>query len=229
MSKRRNRQENVFDLFRTKPLVPKNAKQKKYINAIKNHVISVGTGYAGTGKSYLPAAIAAEMMLDPRSPIEKIVICRPNEGVGKSIGFLKGGLNDKMDAWCRPILDVLEDRMGRDKVKSLIDAGIIEMLPLEYIRGKSYNNAFVILDEAQNVDWESLKCLMLRIGLDCRLVIDGDVRLCDIGNNTSGLKQLLDLNDQYHMPLAHVDFELEDVVRSDTCRYLLEIFEDAGV
>lgn len=214
-----------------KPLKPKNKAQKTYINLIENMTITAGTGYAGTGKSYIAAYLAASMFKDKNSPIERIVICRPNEGVGKSIGFLKGGLNDKMAAWCRPILDVLEQVLGKSTVEYHLqeETGKIELLPLEYARGRSFDNAFVILDEAQNIDWESLKCLLLRLGRDSKLVIDGDVRQCDIGADRSGLTKLLDLMDNYAMPMAHVDFSLDDVVRSDVCKYLLGVFEEAGV
>ncbi len=204
-----------------------NDKQRKYINAIRNHDITLGTGYPGTGKSFLPAALAAEMLADPRVPIERIVICRPNEGVGKSIGMLKGGLNEKMVPWCAPIIDVLNNQLGKGKVDYMLEHGQIELLPLEYARGKSFDNTFIILDEAQNVDKESLKCLMTRIGRDTKLVIDGDVGQCDIGS-TSGLGQLINLINNYHTPISHVDFEIKDIVRSDICKYLVELFADAN-
>jgi phosphate starvation-inducible PhoH-like protein len=212
--------------YNPKPLRALNDKQRKYINAINNHSITVGTGYPGTGKSYIPAVMAANALKDPNSPIKKIVICRPNEGVGKTIGLLPGDINDKMKAWCAPIVDVLYDVLGKSYVDYLIEGGIIELLPLEYARGKSYPNSFIILDEAQNVDKESLKCLMTRIGMDTKLVIDGDVGQCDIGR-TSGLGQLLDLMDKYYTPMAHVDFGIEDIVRSDICRTLIELFVEA--
>jgi len=205
------------------PIKPKNAKQKSYINAIRNHWITLGTGYPGTGKSYIAAALAAEMLEDPRCPIERIVICRPNEGVGKSIGMLKGGLNEKMIPWCAPILDVLKDKLGESTVEYFLEREKIELLPLEYARGKSYDNTFIILDEAQNVDKESLKCLMLRMGRDSKLVIDGDVGQCDIGE-ASGLAQLIQLTADYETPIAHVDFDIEDIVRSDMCKFLVGLF-----
>ena len=228
MSKRNTtvKRKKEVPFWDKKPVQPKNPKQKTYINAIRNQAIVLGTGYPGTGKSYIPASLAAEMLEDPRSPIERIVICRPNEGIGKSIGMLKGGLNEKMIPWCAPILDVIKDRLGESQVEWMLENGVIELLPLEYARGKSYDNTFVILDEGQNVDKESLKCLMLRLGQDSRLVIDGDVGQCDIGEAT-GLGKLINLIDTYHTPIIHVDFEIEDIVRSDICKLLVEIFVEA--
>lgn len=205
------------------PIKPKNQKQKSYINAIRNHLITIGTGYPGTGKTYIAAAIAAEMLEDPRCPIERIVICRPNEGVGKSIGMLKGGLNEKMIPWCAPILDVLKEKLGESTVEYFLEKEVIELLPLEYARGKSYDNTFIILDEAQNVDKESLKCLMLRMGIDSRLVIDGDVGQCDIGDAT-GLAKLIHIVENIETPIGHVDFEIDDIVRSDMCKFLVTLF-----
>jgi len=206
-----------------KQLRPLNDAQRKYINAINNHTIVVATGYPGTGKSYIPASMAAAAFVDPSNPIERIVICRPNEGVGKTIGLLPGDLNEKMGAWCAPILDVLTNCLGATYVEYLIGVGKIELLPLEYARGKSYDNSFIILDEAQNVDKESLKCLMTRIGQDSKLIIDGDVGQCDIGTD-SGLGQLLRLMDEYYTPMSHIDFGVEDIVRSGICKTLVELF-----
>jgi len=227
MSKRTVAKRKTAKVWDREPTRAKNAKQKTYINAIQNQTIVLGTGYPGTGKSYIPASIAADMLDDPRTAIERIVICRPNEGVGnKSIGMLKGGLNEKMIPWCAPILDVIKEKLGESRVTYMLEHGQIELLPLEYARGKSFSNTFVILDEAQNVDKESLKCLMLRLGEGSKLVIDGDVGQCDIGG-TTGLKDLVNLIDLYHTPIIHVDFGLDDIVRSDICKYLMEIFVEA--
>lgn len=228
MSKRRKKltgeSRNPYNLS----LQGKTQKQKKYINLINNMQVVLATGYAGTGKSYIPAMIAAQQLKDLRSPIEKIVICRPNTGVGKTIGLLPGTQVEKMKPWCLPILDTLEHALGKSELEyMLMVSGAVELLPLEYARGRSFNNSFVILDEAQNIDKESLKCLLLRIGQDSKLVIDGDIRQCDIGE-TSGLKPLMNLMDNYEMPIGHVDFSLEDVVRGDLCKYLLEVFEQSG-
>ena len=131
-----------------------------------------------------------------------------------------------MKSWCAPILDVMYRTLGRTFVDYLIEAGTIELLPLEYARGKSYDNSFIILDEAQNVDKESLKCLMTRIGKDTKLVIDGDIGQCDIGP-TSGLGQLIKLVEDYYTPIAYTDFGIDDIVRSDICKTLIELFVES--
>lgn len=212
--------------FKRKELKALTRKQGTYINAIENHIITVATGYPGTGKSYIPAVIACNSLQDPSSPIKKIVICRPNAGITASIGLLPGDINDKMKAWCAPILDVMYQTLGRTFVEYLIAQGVIELLPLEYARGKSYDNTFMILDEAQNVEKEALKCILTRIGRDTKLIIDGDIGQCDIGSAT-GLGQLINLIDNYHTPMAYVDFEVDDIVRSDVCKYMIELFIEA--
>ena len=225
-TKRRN---NVVPFYEQPSIKPKNDAQKRYLNALRNHTIVLGTGSAGTGKTYLAALVAADMLLDNRSSVERIVIARPNEGPGKTIGFLKGTLFDKMIPWAAPVLDALATRLGgSERVMDMIERGVIELLPMEYARGKSYNNTVVIIDEAQNIDWESLKNMTLRIGLDSKLFICGDTRQKDI-KTYSGLEQMIKLGDNYHAPWAHVEFTLEDCVRSDLCKCLLHLYEDANV
>lgn len=227
------KQQKVVPIYNREPLKPKTEKQKRYINMIKNCDITVAIGPAGTGKTYVPSVLAADMLDDPRSPIEKIVIVRPNEGPGKTIGFLKGTLHDKMIPWSAPILDSIAERygggrFGQERVNNLIEYGTIELLPLEYARGKTFNNAFVIADEVQNCDWESLKNLTLRQGLDCKMVLCGDIKQKDI-KTESGLDKLIWLANEYHVPWQMIEFELDDVCRSDVVKYLLGLYDLAGV
>lgn len=230
MSKRRRAKGNVVPLYDKPALKPMNDKQKRYINAIKNFAITCGTGVAGSGKSYLAAMLAADMFEDPNSPIERIIIARPNEIEGvRSIGMLKGSLTDKMGPLVAPIAETLKQRLGKTKYEYLVEKEKIELLPLEYIKGRSFNNAFVIIDEAEDLEWSILKTLLLRLGRDSKLVIDGDVRQTSI-SKTSGLQVLLDLNDKYHLPVQFIDFDSWDYcVRSDECRLFGEIFEDANL
>lgn len=227
------KQQKVVPIYDRAPLRPKTEKQKRYINMIKNCDVTVAIGPAGTGKTYVPSVLAADMLDDARSPIEKIVIVRPNEGPGKTIGFLKGTLHDKMIPWSAPILDAIATRygggkFGQERVNNMIEYGTIELLPLEYARGKTFNNAFVIADEVQNCDWESLKNLTLRQGMDCKMVLCGDIKQKDI-KTESGLDKLIWLADQYHVPWQMIEFELEDVCRSDIVKYLLGLYDLAGV
>ena len=225
--------KNVVPFYDRPALKPKNAKQKKYINTLKHSTITLATGSSGTGKTYIPAVLAADMLDDNRTPIEKIVICRPNEGPGKTIGFLKGGMEEKMMPWAAPILDAIASRwgggaVGKKRVEDAIQRGTIELLPLEYARGKTFNNCFVIVDEAQNTDWDSLKNLTLRVGMDCKLVVCGDVAQKDIKGD-SGLAVLMDLEYEYRTPWCSINFEIDDCVRSDVVKYTLSLYEEAGV
>lgn len=231
MSKRYN--NKVTAIYDRQAIRPKNEKQKKYINLINNTTCVIATGSPGTGKTYIPSIIAMDMLEDPRSSIEKIIIVRPNSGPGKTIGFLKGSLLEKMAPWAAPVLDAFESRIGggsfaKEKIKNLIEMGTIELLPVEYVRGKSFNNAFIIIDEAQNLTWEETKALLTRIGLDSKLVICGDVKQKDI-QEESGLGVLMRLNQDYHVPWGLIEFTIEDCVRSELVKYFLQLFEDAGV
>lgn len=228
MSKRRSK--NVVSIFEKPDLRPKNSKQKEYMNAIRNFTIVVGTGVAGSGKTFIAATMAADMLSDPRSPIEGIIIARPNEIEGtKSIGFLKGDKNDKMAPLVAPVAEALIKRLGRGTYEAMLESGAIELLPLEYIKGRSFDNRFVIIDEAEDIEWSILKTLLLRTGKDSKVVIDGDIRQTSI-KKTSGLQVMFKLMDEYHTPCAHIDFDSWDYcVRSDECRLFGMIFEEAGI
>lgn len=232
MSKKTKNNTSAY-YFERAELRPRNDKQKYYINMIRNKDIVVAIGASGVGKTFIPSVMAIDALQDSRSAIEKIVIVRPNEGPGKTIGFLKGTLHEKMIPWAAPILDAITWRLGgtafaRKTVESLIANGTIELLPLEYARGKTLNNAFVILDEVQNCDWESLKNLTLRNGEDSKMVICGDIKQKDI-KTESGLETIIDLSDKYHVPWDLIEFTNEDCTRSDVVRYLLNLYDEAGV
>lgn len=232
MGKERNNRK-VVPFYNREPLKPKNENQKRYMNMIRNHDITIGIGPAGTGKTHVPACIAADMLDDPRSSIEKIIIVRPPEGPGKTIGFLKGSLIDKTMPWAKPIVDALEHRFGggpfaKEKVKNMMEYETIELLPLEFIRGRSLNNAFIICDEAENCTWEELKALTTRVGMDSKLVICGDLEQKDI-EGESGLAKLLHLYDNYHTPFNLLEFTEDDCVRSPLVACLLHLYKEAGV
>lgn len=226
----KRRREDLLDKEKPvrdkKPLIGLNNLQKKYINSIKNHTITVGTGVAGSGKTYIAAILAADMLVDSRNHIEKIIIARPNEIEGtKSIGFLKGSLNDKMAPLVAPVVNTLKQRLGNSHFENLLSKEKIQFLPLEYIKGLSFENCFVIIDEAEDIEWSILKTLLLRVGRDCKVVIDGDIRQTSI-SKTSGLHTLWHIMDNYRVPINHVDFDSWDYcVRSDECRLFGEAFE----
>lgn len=227
---KRSNTEKVYDrpIYNRPKIEPKNELQKKYINSIRNSNIILGTGVAGTGKTYIAAALAADYLDDPSSPIERIVIARPNQIEGtRTIGSLPGDKNEKMAPWVAPVAETLKQRMGEGAYNYKLEHGIIELLPLEYIKGRTFNNTFVIIDEAEDIEWSVLKTLLLRVGLDCKLVIDGDVRQTSL-NRTSGLSILMKLLEEHHLPIMHVDFpDWSYCVRSNECALMGEVFEKA--
>lgn len=226
-------QNKVVQFYNREPLRPKNNRQKTYMNLIRNMDIVVGIGPAGTGKTFVPSVLAADMLEDPRSAIENIIIVRPTEGPAKTIGYIKGGINEKMAPWAAPIIDAIETRLGggkyaKGRVLDMIDREVIKLVPLEYIRGRSFNNSFIIIDEAQNCTVEEIKALTTRIGQDSKLVICGDIKQKDI-KEFSGLSMLMNLSEEYRVPWGTLEFTMEDCVRSDVVKYLLKLYDDAGV
>jgi phosphate starvation-inducible PhoH-like protein len=217
-------------IWNKKPLKALNDKQLSYINMINNHKIICSTGVAGSGKSYIASVMAADMLIDPRVAISSIIIARPNEMEGTtSIGLLPGSVEEKLAPWLAPIIQTLKERLGTGHFEAYVASGVIEFLPLEMIKGRSLNNVFLICDEAEDIEWPVLKTLLLRIGKDCKVVIDGDIRQTSISAK-SGLQQLLNLNEDYYLPIQFIDFDSwEYCVRGPECKLFGEIFEQAKV
>jgi len=207
-------------------LVPMNENQRRYIHALKNHRQVIVTGPSGTGKTFCAATHAANLYLG--KSIQKIIITRPAVGVGKTLGLLPGDLGEKYTPWLHPLLSVLEDQLGKGVVETGIKNGNIIMAPLEYMRGSSFNNSFVLLDEGQNLDVQEFKMLVTRIGENCNLVINGDIRQSDI-KTQSGLSKALHLVKKYGMDAAVVEFEIDDIVRSDICKQWIIAFTEEGL
>lgn len=234
MSKRYAKSSNVTHIYSRSAIKPLNDKQARYINMLKNNTIVVASGAAGTSKTFIPSCMAIDWLDNPGSPIEKIVIIRPPEGPGKTLGYLPGDANEKLRVWAAPILSAIENRLGggfgaKEQVSNLIKIGKIELISLEHVRGLSLNNAVVILDEAQNCSFEEVKAVLTRIGLDTKLVIAGDILQKDIRGD-SGLGVLLRLQKEYvNLPWSNISFGIEDCVRSETVKQLLYLFEDAKV
>jgi len=225
------KKHDELQIWNKPALVPKNKRQEEYINAIKNQKIICSTGVAGSGKSYIASVMAADMLVDSSSAIEKIVICRPNQMEGtQSIGLLPGTLEEKLAPWLQPIIETLKARLGNGHFDAYVANGKIEFLPLEMIKGRTLNNTFLIADESEDIEWPVLKTLLLRIGLDSKMIIDGDVRQTSI-KAASGLQKLMDLGNEYYLPVAFVDFESweDHCVRSDECKLFGQIFEEAGI
>ncbi|MDO4879127.1 MAG: PhoH family protein [Neisseria sp.] len=200
-------------------------RQNGYIRALLNHDIVFGLGPAGTGKTYLAVAAAADAM--ERHQVERIVLVRPAVEAGEKLGFLPGDLTQKVDPYLRPLYDALYDLMGFDRVGKLLEKGLIEIAPLAYMRGRTLNGAYVILDEAQNTTPEQMKMFLTRIGFGAKAAITGDLSQIDLPKNIkSGLKdakeKLRDVEGLYF----HT-FTSEDVVRHPLVQRIVEAYEAA--
>lgn len=211
---------------RTVPLVPLNDNQKVYIDALKTKQQIIVLGPSGTGKTYIAATYAANLYVNKK--IDKIIITRPAVSVGKSLGALPGNLEEKFGPWLSPVISVLEEHLGKNKLETDIKNGNIQMAPLEYMRGSSFKDAFVLADECQNLDVAQFKMLVTRIGDNCKLVMNGDIRQSDI-KEQSGLSKAIHLAKKYNIDASVVEFTLDDVVRSDICRQWLEAFYEENL
>lgn len=197
------------------PLLPKTERQEDYINAIKDFQQVVVLGPAGTGKTFIAATIAADLY--ELGKIDKIILTRPNVAAGKSIGFFPGSLEEKMAPWMAPVIDVLSNRMEKGAFETAYKNGNIEVVPFETMRGRSFNNAFVILDEAQNTSPHEMKMFLTRIGENCKVVINGDIMQSDL-NESSGLSKAIHMAKKYMLPVPVIEFEVDDIVRSALCK-----------
>jgi phosphate starvation-inducible PhoH-like protein len=196
---------------RGRTIRPKTANQKRYVDAIDEHTITFGIGPAGTGKTYLAMAMAVAALQAKK--VNKIVLTRPAVEAGESLGFLPGTLSEKIDPYLRPLFDALHDMIDIDTIPRLMQSGIIEVAPLAYMRGRTLNDAFVILDEAQNTTPEQMKMFLTRLGFGSKMVITGDVTQIDLPNSQkSGLKVVRDILQEID-DIAFLELTAEDVVR----------------
>ena len=196
---------------RGRTIRPKTANQKRYIDAIEDHTITFGIGPAGTGKTYLAMAMAVAALQAKK--INRIILTRPAVEAGESLGFLPGTLSEKIDPYLRPLFDALHDMIDIDTIPRLMQSGIIEVAPLAYMRGRTLNDAFVILDEAQNTTPEQMKMFLTRLGFGSKMVITGDVTQIDLPNSQkSGLKVVRDILQEID-DIAFLELTAEDVVR----------------
>lgn len=204
-------------------ITPRGANQQNYVQKILISNISFGVGPAGTGKTYLAVACAVDML--ERGEIERILLVRPAVEAGEKLGFLPGDLTQKIDPYLRPLYDALYEMLGFEKVGKLLERQVIEVAPLAYMRGRTLNNSFVILDEAQNTTPEQMKMFLTRLGFGSRAVITGDTSQVDLPRgHKSGLAQALDI-------LAHIDeihvtrFGSKDVVRHHLVQKIVEAYD----
>lgn len=207
-------------------LEPLNEKQNDYMRALRTSEQVVVTGFSGTGKTYIAATTAANMYL--QNQIHKIVITRPNVAVGKDLGYLPGDLYEKFTPWAMPVLEVLKKVLGDAKFDIALKTGNIEMAPLSLMRGRSFSNAFIVLDEAQNTTVPEIKMFLTRIGDNCKVVINGDIRQSDISAQ-SGLSKIIHLIKKGNMSVPIIEFGIDDIVRSDICRDWIIAFESENL
>jgi phosphate starvation-inducible protein PhoH and related proteins len=171
-----------------KNIKPQSAGQQRWWDSIHSHALSVALGPAGTGKTYL--AIAAAVQALEAGKVDRIILSRPAVEAGESIGFLPGDIEDKMSPFLRPLMDALVDRMGGKKVKALMAEGVIEIAPIAYMRGRTLNNAFVVIDEAQNCTYAQIKMALTRLGWHSTMLVTGDPDQSDLLNGISGLADI---------------------------------------
>jgi phosphate starvation-inducible PhoH-like protein len=203
------------------PLVPRNDNQELYVKALKSSNQVIVFGPAGTGKTYIAATYAANQYIT--KSIDKIVITRPHVAVGREIGYLKGSLEDKTLPWALPVLDVLEGHLSKGAVEIAVKNNNIEVAPMALMRGRSFDNAFILVDEAQNITVDEIKMLLTRVGEGSTIVLNGDLQQSDI-KETSGLAKITHLAKKHNLDLPVIEFGLDDVVRSATCKMWIEVF-----
>ena len=208
--------------LRTVKLEAMNDNQKRYLKALSTSEQVIVCGYSGTGKTYIAATYAANMFA--AREIDKIIVTRPNVSVGKDLGYFPGTLEEKFAPWAAPVLDVLTNQLGKGVVETNIKKGNIEMAPLSTMRGRSFKNAFIILDEAQNTTVPEIKMFLTRVGKGCKVVINGDVKQKDI-SLSSGLSTIIYLARKNNLPIPVIDFGIDDIVRSDICKQWIVAFE----
>jgi phosphate starvation-inducible protein PhoH and related proteins len=209
------------------PLLPKTDRQADYIAAIMTRQQTISMGCAGTGKTYIAGSIAADLLR--LNKIEKIVLTRPNVAAGKSLGFFKGSLAEKIEPWVAPFIEIIKGRLGVAAYDIYLKRGQIEIVPFEVMRGRTFNDAFVILDEAQNTSPDEIKMFLTRIGEGTKVVINGDVNQSDLRGRTSGLTKIIELAQRFNLPIPVIEFTEDDIVRSDICAMWIRAFNrDTG-
>jgi phosphate starvation-inducible PhoH-like protein len=208
---------------RRKQISPKTLNQKRYLDAIRSHDLVIAIGPAGTGKSYLAVAMAVSALV--KREVARIILTRPAVEAGERLGFLPGDLAEKVHPYLRPLYDALYDMLEPDKVGSLTEKGAIEIAPLAYMRGRTLNDAFIILDEAQNTTSEQMKMFLTRLGFNAKMVITGDITQVDLPpNRPSGLIEIQSVL-QGIDGIRFVYFDDRDVVRHDLVSAIVRAYD----
>jgi phosphate starvation-inducible protein PhoH and related proteins len=221
--------ENVREVFedvvwrhRGKKIAPKTVTQKRYVDAIRDRVVTFGIGPAGTGKTYLAMALAVAALADRQ--VGRIILTRPAVEAGERLGYLPGTMLEKVDPYLRPLFDALYDMLDADRLASYMEKGIVEVAPLAFMRGRTLNDSFIILDEAQNTSPEQMQMFLTRLGFGSKIVVTGDVTQVDLPREqASGLIQVQDIIGSLD-GVAFIRFGHEDVVRHKLVQRIVEAY-----
>jgi phosphate starvation-inducible PhoH-like protein len=201
---------------------PRSEGQEELMEAIEDHHLTLAIGPAGTGKTYLAIAAAVDAL--ESGSVERIILSRPAMEAGESLGYLPGDMHEKMAPYLRPLYDALGDRLGGKRVRQLMDDGTIEIAPVGFMRGRTLNNAFIVIDEAQNCTYMQLKMLLSRLGWNATMVVTGDPQQSDLLEGMSGLRQIADKIGCLEN-IGHVELAPQDIVRHPLVAEMLEVLD----
>jgi phosphate starvation-inducible PhoH-like protein len=216
----------VYVSSKKRVITPKSLAQKRYIDAIRQHDLVIGIGPAGTGKTYLAMAMAVAFLM--KQEVERIVLTRPAVEAGEKLGFLPGNIYEKVNPYLRPLYDALHDMMDFDRAAQLVEKGVIEVAPLAFMRGRTLNDSFVILDEAQNTGSEQMKMFLTRLGFSSKAVITGDITQVDLPENkVSGLIEVQSILRGIE-GIEFVYFSEKDVVRHPLVQEIIKAYDVYG-
>jgi phosphate starvation-inducible protein PhoH and related proteins len=217
--------EDVIWQHRNTRIAPKTVNQKRYVDSIRNHTITFGIGPAGTGKTFLAVAMATAAL--SRGDVSRVILTRPAVEAGERLGFLPGDIQAKVDPYLRPLFDALYDMLDPERVNAYFDRGTIEVAPLAFMRGRSLNDSFVILDEAQNTSPEQMKMFLTRLGFGSKFVVTGDVTQIDLERGSrSGLVEVGNILNEVQ-DINFIRFGGEDVVRHKLVQRIVEAYGEA--
>jgi phosphate starvation-inducible protein PhoH and related proteins len=217
--------EDVIWRHRSTKVAPKTLNQKRYVDSIRHHTITFGIGPAGTGKTFLAVAMAAAALAERE--VQRVILTRPAVEAGERLGFLPGDIQAKVDPYLRPLFDALYDMLDPERVNSYFERGVIEVAPLAFMRGRTLNDSFVILDEAQNTSPEQMKMFLTRLGFNSRMVVTGDITQIDLPRETrSGLVAVREILAQVQ-DISFIHFGGEDVVRHKLVQRIVAAYGEA--
>jgi phosphate starvation-inducible PhoH-like protein len=216
--------EDILLTYRGKAIRAKTAGQKRYVDAIRAHTVTFGIGPAGTGKTYLAMAMAVAAL--KRKEVGRVILTRPVVEAGESLGYLPGNLSEKIDPYIRPLYDALFDMTDMERGNQFIAQGVIEIAPLAFMRGRTLNDSFIILDEAQNTTPDQMKMFLTRLGFASKMIITGDVTQLDLPKRVSGLKSVRQVLEGQE-DIAFVDLSGKDVVRHSLVQRIVAAYDRA--